>query len=159
MEITLRQPIPGDIGWVISMHGKMYAQDFKFEPQFEIDIARKMILFFDKANNFDRLLIPHVKGHRAGSIAVSRESEKTAFINFVLVVDEFRHQGVATHMMHEVINHAQQHHFSALRLETYSCLKGARQLYQKIGFELITSNKDVVKYGQQFDQECWQLNL
>ncbi|MBX2865455.1 MAG: GNAT family N-acetyltransferase, partial [Leptolyngbyaceae cyanobacterium MAG.088] len=101
-KITFTHPSPGDIGWVISMHGKTYAEDFKFEPQFEIDIARKMVLFFDNANDFDLFLIPFIKGHRAGSIAVSRESKTTAFVNFVLVISQFRKQGIATKMMHQV---------------------------------------------------------
>ena len=159
MEITFRQPSPGDIGWVISMHGNIYAQDFQLEPQFEIDIARKIVLFFDEANDFDLFLIPLVNGHRAGSIAVSKASEKTAFVNFVLVVHEFRGQGVATSMMHEVINHARYHHFSTLRLETYSCLENARKLYKKLGFNLVKRNKNVRKYGQLFDQEFWALKL
>ncbi|MEO1391212.1 MAG: hypothetical protein AAFV85_28105, partial [Cyanobacteria bacterium J06634_6] len=62
----------------------IYAQDFQLEPPFEIDIARKLILFWDGASAFDQILIPVIDGHRAGSIAISKESETVAFINFVL---------------------------------------------------------------------------
>lgn len=141
------------------MHGKIYAQDFKFTPQFEIDIARKLVLFFDKANDFDLVLIPLINGQRAGSIAVSKESATTAFVNFVLVLPEFRRQGVATGMMHKVIHHARHHHFSRLRLETYSCLQEAKKLYKSLGFRLLRSNQNIEKYGQRFDQEFWQLSL
>lgn len=158
-EIVFRQPTPGDIGWVISMHGKIYAQDFQFESQFELDIARKLVLFFDKADDFDLLLIPLVNGCRAGSIAISKESTQTAFLNFVLVEPTFRGQGVATKMMHETISHARQHRFSKLRLETYSCLLSARRLYKRLGFCLTRSNPDIEKYGQRFDQEFWELEL
>ena len=159
MDIVLRKPTPGDIGWVISMHGKIYAQDFQLEPQFEIDIARKIVLFFDNASGFDLFLIPYFQGHRAGSIAVSKESEKTAFVNFVLVVHGFRGQGIARTMMQAIINHSHKHHFKTLRLETYSCLNAARKLYKTLGFNLTSSNKNIRKYGQNFDQEFWELEL
>lgn len=141
------------------MHGKIYSQDFQLEPQFEIDIARKLVLFFDKANDFDLFLIPSIEGRRVGSIAVSKELARVAFVNFVLVVPEFRGQGIATTMMHKVINHAQQHDFNTLRLETYSCLHHARKLYKKLGFHLVKSNQNIEKYGQRFDQEFWELAL
>ncbi|NEQ53311.1 MAG: GNAT family N-acetyltransferase [Leptolyngbya sp. SIO3F4] len=159
MKIAFSKPNPGDLGWVISMHGKIYSQDFKFNPQFEIDIARKLVSFFDKSNDFNLFLISLVDGNRAGSIAISKESQKIAFVNFVLVTHKFRGQGIAKRMMREVINHAQHQHVSKLRLETYSCLKNARKLYKDLGFYCIRSNKNLQKYGQFFDQEFWELDL
>ena len=159
MEIILKKPTPGDIGWVISMHGQIYAQDFQLAPQLEIDVARKIVLFFDNASDFNLFLIPYVNGHRAGSIAVSKESEKTAFVNFVLVAHEFRGQGIARTMMHHIIKHSRNHNFKTVRLETYSCLTAARKLYKTLGFRLASSNKNVRKYGQNFDQEFWELKL
>ena len=159
MNIVFRAPAPGDLGWVISMHGKIYAQDFQLAPQFEVDIARKLVLFFDHRHRFDRLFIAVVDGERVGSIAVSKESTTTAFVNFVLVMHEFRGQGVATSMMNKVINHARQHDYGKLRLETYSCLQEARRLYKKLGFQLVRRNHTVKKYSQVFDQEFWELTL
>ncbi|MEM7795684.1 MAG: GNAT family N-acetyltransferase [Cyanobacteria bacterium P01_C01_bin.118] len=159
MEIVFRAPVPGDMGWVISMHGKIYAQDFQLTPQFEIDIARKLVLFFDHSDDFDQLLIALVNGDPVGSIAVSKKSATTAFVNFVLVIHEFRGQGIATKMINKVIDHARQNQFSKLRLETYSCLRGARYLYNKLGFQLVRRNLRIKKYGQVFDQEFWELIL
>lgn len=159
MGLSLRDPVPGDMGWMISMHGKTYAQDFQLAPQFELDIARKLVLFFDHASDCDRLFIAVVNGDRVGSIAVSKESATTAFVNFVLVIHGFREQGIATTMMHKVIDHARQQNFNTLRLETYSCLQGARHLYKKLGFQMVRRNLAIKKYGQVFDQEFWELGL
>ncbi|EKE05303.1 MAG: hypothetical protein ACD_19C00364G0004 [uncultured bacterium] len=56
MEITLRSPIPGDIGWLISMHGHLYSEQFNFDSNFEIDIAKKIISFFDITKQFQCVL-------------------------------------------------------------------------------------------------------
>lgn len=47
MKITLRNPVPGDIGWLISIHGELYAEQFNFDLNFEIDITKKVVGFLE----------------------------------------------------------------------------------------------------------------
>jgi ribosomal protein S18 acetylase RimI-like enzyme len=159
MEIILRNPIPGDIGWLISMHGKLYAEQFLFDSKFEIDIARKVLSFLEVKNPFNTIWIAAVNDEPVGSIAVSLKPDQTAFINFLLVLPEHRGCGVAQALMNRLVAHCRNHDLDLLRLETYSCLKSARELYRKYGFELLTKNVDVEKYGQIFDQEFWEKRL
>lgn len=156
MEIILRNPIPGDIGWLISMHGKLYAEQFEFDSNFESDIAKKVIAFLEKQNSFNMLWLATINNEPIGSIAVSLKPDQTAFINFLLVKTEHRNCGVATTLMNKVISHCKDYDIRLLCLETYSCLKSARNLYKKYGFTLSTKNADVKKYGQSFDQEFWE---
>lgn len=155
-EIILRKPVPGDIGWVISMHGLLYSQQFKFELNFEVDIAGKITSFFEKSHEFNRLLIAQVGGSRAGSIAISLKPDKSAFINFLLVKNEFRRRGIAKRLMEKVIEQAEEADLSVLRLETYSCLEQARALYEKYDFKPYKKIRGVERYGQVFDQEFWE---
>jgi len=67
----IRKAKPGDLGWVISMHGIIYSQEFQFDLNFELNIASKVVAFFEKAVAFDCLWIKEINGERAGSIAVS----------------------------------------------------------------------------------------
>jgi ribosomal protein S18 acetylase RimI-like enzyme len=155
----IRKPKPGDLGWVISMHGITYSKEFQFDSNFELNIASKIIAFFDKAAAFERLWIKEIQGERAGSIAVSQISDQVAFINFLLVLSQFRGQGIAEELLDTAIHHAKEHKFSVIRLETYSCLKNARKLYKKVGFNMAKTTKDIEKFGQSFDQEFWELQL
>ncbi len=91
-----------------------------------------------------------------GSIAVSLRLEHTAFINFLLVVHEHQGRGIARRMMDETIAYSKDHGLKRIRLETYSCLTAARELYRKFGFKLYQTNKDLHKYSQTFDQEFWE---
>jgi len=52
-----------------------------------------------------------------------------------------------------VEKHSGNNNLNTLRLETYSCLKDARHLYEKFGFEIYQVNRNFNMYGQSFDQE------
>ncbi|SDP42276.1 GNAT family N-acetyltransferase [Desulforhopalus singaporensis] len=159
MDIIFQKPKPGDIGWLISVHGKSYAKQFNFDAEFEIDIARKVIAFLEAKNDFNLLLIANADHCRAGSIAVSEKAGDTAFINFVLVLEEFRQFGIATGLLKTVIDHCRSANFRKIYLETYSCLSDARRLYKKFGFTPYKTKKGVAKYGQFFDQEFWEMRI
>ena len=159
MEIILRNPIPGDIGWLISIHGKLYAEQFEFDSNFERDIAKKVIAFLEKQNSFNTLWVAAIDNEPIGSIAVSLKPDQTAFMNFLLVKTEYQGCGVAKTLMNKVISHCKDHNTGLLRLETYSCLKFARELYKKYGFTLSTKNVALKMYGQSFDQEFWEKRL
>jgi hypothetical protein len=95
MDIELRSPFPGDIGWLISMHGRLYWEQFKFDSAFEIDIAKKVIYYLTNHQEFNKLWIATNIDIPIGSIAVSLLPEEVAFINFLLVKPDFRGLGVA----------------------------------------------------------------
>ena len=156
MDIELRSPRPGDIGWLISMHGRLYWEQFKFDSTFEIDIAKKVIYFLTNHHEFNKLWIATNKDIPIGSIAVSLRPEEVAFINFLLVKPDFRGLGVAKKLLNNVKKHSEDHNIKILRLETYSCLKDARNLYKKFGFEVYNVNRHINMYSQSFDQEFWQ---
>lgn len=159
MEIILSSPSPGDIGWLISIHGQHYAEQFNFDANFEMDIARKVITFLEASDDFNRLWIAITDNKRVGSIAVSLKPDQTAFVNFLLVKPEYRGCGIANFLLDKVICHAKDNDLKAIRLETYSCLENARKLYNKYGFAIYKKNTAVKKYGQLFDQEFWEKPL
>lgn len=158
--MRIRKHKSGDIGWMISQHGEIYTQEFQFDPHFEIHIAQKLIHFLRKGRpDFDTIWLAEVEKKRAGSIAISRRGGNIAFINFVLVSDEFRGLGIAQTLMETVINYCKQSQILAIELETYDCLVAARKLYAKLGFEILESNKSIKMHGQTLDQEFWGLKL
>ena len=156
---TLRSLKPGDLGWIIAQHGEIYTQEFQFDPSFELHIAAKVIAFCEKAVAFDTFWLVEIDGERAGSIAVSKIADEVAFLNFVLVSNKFRGQGIAQALMNEAIAHARTHGMRVMQLETYSCLKNARKLYKKLGFTMNEPPTRTEKFGQTFDQEFWERHL
>lgn len=160
MECIIRTHQPGDIGWIISKHGEIYTQEFNFDPSFEVHIANKFVYFFrDEKSAFDSIWIAEVANQRAGSISVWERSTHEAFINFVLVLDEFRGNGIAKLLLDKVINHCKANHYTTIALETYSSLQGARKIYDKSGFKITKEYKNQQLFGQTLDQEFWEMKL
>lgn len=159
MEITFRSPAPGDIGWLISVHGELYAEQFSFDSNFEMDIAKKALGFLENNSKFNKIWIAQAGAERVGSIAISLRPDQTSFINFLLVKREYWGRGIARQLMDMAIHHAQDANINVIRLETYSCLKDARNLYKKYGFEPYDIRPSLEKYGQSFDQEFWEKRL
>lgn len=158
MPLIIRPSTSGDKDWIISSHGKEYFRDYGFSRDFEIDIANKFSNLRKYGVDYC-LWVASYDGNRAGSIAVSKQNEGTGFVNFLLVLKKFRKRGFSKELIKTVIEHSRKQRYELLRLETYSCLVDARELYKKIGFYLTESNKDMKKYGQVFDQEFWELKL
>ena len=150
---------PGDLGWIISSHGRIYSREFQFNSDFEVDIAGKAVSIVKKQDAFTRIWVKKVKKANAGSVAVSRNKEGIAFIDFLLVLEPYRKNGIARELMGTAVHHARTSGFPCVQLETYSCLKNARKLYADLGFQMIRKNRKSNLYGRQADQEFWELVL
>jgi len=159
LKVELREPVPGDIGWLISAHGRLYAKQFGFDSQFELDIAQKVVAFYGNGSDFDRVFIAYLGQERVGSIAISNKGNSSSFINFLLVDEKFRGKGIASILLAEVLNYSAEQGIKRIFLETYSCLEDARTLYDKFGFTIYKRNRDIQRYGYTFDQEFWEKTL
>jgi len=157
--VDLRPLDIGDLGWLIARHGHLYADEFGFDRQFEVDITRKAVALCDKDDTFTRLWIAHIDGTRVASIAISPIEPGVAFLNFLLVMPDFRGQGLAHTLVAHALSHAEHHAFTRVKLETYSCLQSARRLYTELGFVRIGEGQPMQRYGQSFEQEFWHREL
>lgn len=159
MTIVIREPAPGDIGWIIGQHGLIYHDHFSFNAEFEEDIAEKVVQFLRSGDSFSRFLMAASGTETVGSLAVSRKTPETAFLNFLLVDPRYRGRGIATALLDNVVEYSRSRGCSLLELETYSCLRDARNLYTNYGFTCFQSSDEMVLYGQCFFQEFWRLTL
>jgi len=159
MTTQIRTLQPGDLEWMISMHGLIYAREFNFNAEFEEGIAKKAARICESDDPFNRIWIKEIDGQRAGSIAVSKLEDGAAFINFVLVLDEYRGQGIAMELMQHLMAHARDAGISRIRLESYTCLEHARVMYRNLGFSIASREQNCHRFGLTLTQEYWELRL
>ena len=155
----LRPPAPGDIGWVISRHGALYAEEYGFDPEFEAlvaAIAGKFITEFDHRR--ERCWIAEWDGEPVGSVFLVKGSERTAKLRLLLVEPSARGLGIGARLVAECVRFARQSGYQEITLWTQSILVAARHIYQAAGFRL-TRSEPHHSFGQDLVGETWDLAL
>jgi DNA-binding MarR family transcriptional regulator/GNAT superfamily N-acetyltransferase len=155
----LRDPLPGDFGWVVKRHAELYAQEYKWKEPFEGVCAQ---IVADFVNKFDskreRCWIAELDGENVGCIFVAKESEKVARIRLLLVDPKARGLGLGARLTDEAVRFARESGYARMTLWTHSVLKAARHIYQKSGFKLMRSEKHK-SWGQPVISEHWDLEF
>ena len=155
----LRDPAPGDYGWIVKRHAELYAQEYKWREPFEGVCAQ---IVADFVNKFDakreRCWIAEMDGENVGSIFVAKDSDEVARIRLLLVDPKARGLGLGAKLTEEAVRFACEAGYKKMTLWTHSVLKAARHIYQKAGFKLIRSEKHK-SWGQPVVSEYWDLDL
>ena len=155
----LRDPAPGDYGWIVKRHAELYAQEYKWREPFEGVCAQ---IVADFVNKFDakreRCWIAEMDGENVGSIFVAKDSDEVARIRLLLVDPKARGLGLGAKLTEQAVRFAREAGYKKMTLWTHSVLKAARHIYQKAGFKLIRSEKHK-SWGQPVVSEYWDLDL
>jgi ribosomal protein S18 acetylase RimI-like enzyme len=158
-ELKVRTAQQGDHEWIVAAHGDVYAKEFGFDRRFQDSIAEKMHVLLQLPSTFNRVWVGLIGDKRAASIAISDRSGGVAFLNFVLVLPQYRGRGAGHALMKIALDHACAHSLKEVQLETYSCLLDARALYRRLGFRRTEAVPRQKAFGQTFQQEFWALHL
>ena len=155
----LRPPVPGDIGWVISRHGALYAQEYGFDWRFEAlvaEIAAKFVAKFEPRR--ECCWIAERDGEPVGSVFLVKESEQIAKLRLLLVEPPARGLGIGARLVAETIRFARRSGYRKITLWTQSLLVAARHIYETVGFRLVASEPHH-SFGHDLVGEHWELAL
>jgi len=155
----LRDPRPGDMGYVVQSHGALYAGEYGFDATFEAlvaEIVAKFITSFDAAR--ERCWIADIDGDAVGSVFLVRHSDDVAKLRLLLVDPAGRGQGIGQRLVAECIAFARACGYRKITLWTQSILLAARKIYQDAGFKLVASEPHR-SFGQDLIGETWEREL
>jgi DNA-binding MarR family transcriptional regulator/N-acetylglutamate synthase-like GNAT family acetyltransferase len=156
---SLRQPRPGDMGWIVRRHAELYAQEYGWGDPFEGLCAQ---IAADFVNNFDRqrerCWIAETGGENAGCVMLVKDTDEVARLRLLLVEPSARGPGIGGRLVDECVQFARAAGYRRITLWTHSILLHARHLYQQAGFQL-TSSEPRRSWGQDVVSEIWDLNL
>jgi DNA-binding MarR family transcriptional regulator/ribosomal protein S18 acetylase RimI-like enzyme len=140
-EVVLRDPEPGELGWIVARHGALYAAEYGWGIGFEALCARVVADFAAAAaagTPGHRAWIATAGGAPAGCVLCVRGDELgDAKLRLLLVEPWARGLGVGGALIDAVIGHARALGDRRVVLWTNHPLTGARRLYERRGFRLI----------------------
>lgn len=157
--IVLRDPAPGDLGWVVQQHGEIYAREYGWNAEFEglvAGIVGDFVRKFDPAA--EKCWIAEIDGEKVGAVFVVRKSSTTAQLRMLVLTPAARGLGLGGRLVDECIAFARAKGYRKMVLWTNRCLDAARAIYARRGFELVKSEA-YEGFGQRLIGETWQLVL
>lgn len=155
----LREPRPGDMGWVVQSHGSLYAGEYGLDSSFEglvAEIAARFLASFDASR--ERCWIAELDGTQVGSVFLVRHSDDVAKLRLLLVDPAGRGQGLGQRLVAECIAFARACGYRKITLWTQSILVAARKIYQQAGFVLVATEPHR-SFGQSLIGETWEFKL
>lgn len=155
----LRDPQPGDMGWIVHRHGALYAQEYGWTSEFEAlvaEIVAKYLREYDPKS--EHCWIAEKDGKIAGSIFVVRHDEHTAKLRLLYVEPSARGLGIGHRLVEECLRFARQAGYQKMILWTNSVLTDARRIYEKAGFELIEEEAHH-SFGKDLIGQTWARHL
>lgn len=161
--VVLRDPRPGDMGWVVEQHGALYAQEYGWNSEFEAlvaEIVAGMIRAHDPAWEAGWIAERTTPGgtERLGSAFVVRKAEGVAQLRLVLVAPAARGLGLGARLTDTCLAFARAKGYSKMVLWTNANLLAARALYARRGFRM-TASEPYHGYGHDLVSETWELDL
>jgi len=157
--IVLRPHRAGDMGWVASANGALYAREYGWDLSYEALVAKITAEFIE---NFDarreRCWIAEMDGERVGSVFCVRKTDEIAKLRLLIIDPKARGLGLGKRLVEECMHFAKDVGYTSMTLWTQSILTAARAIYAGKGFRLVAEEPHH-SFGVDLVGETWERDL
>ncbi|HKE86837.1 MAG TPA: bifunctional helix-turn-helix transcriptional regulator/GNAT family N-acetyltransferase, partial [Vicinamibacterales bacterium] len=156
---TLREHRAGDMGWIVSRQGALYAEEYGWTTEYEAlaaDIVAQFLKNFNAAR--ERCWIAEYAGAPVGAVMIVRQSNTVAKLRLLHVERTARGLGIGTRLVDECVRFSRAVGYRKITLWTQSNLLAARHLYRAAGFTCVAQEPHH-RFGKDLVGETWELSL
>ena len=153
--------IPGSIGRVAEMHGKYYADIWKFDAFFEAKVATELSEFMIRYDPNRDAFWCVVHGRRIeGSITIDgiHAEDDGAHLRWFIMSEVLRGRGFGSCLLDEATTFCKAQHYPRIYLWTFAGLGAARKLYERAGFVLVHQERGK-RWGTEVTEQKFILEL
>jgi GNAT superfamily N-acetyltransferase len=148
----------GDLGYLIYLHGKLYAEECGYSMAFEGYVAKTFYEFERQYDpDHDKIWIATYNDEIVASIAILKRPRGTAQLRWFLVHPMFRGTGIGRKLFQTALTYCRGR-FSKVYLMTADSQRKAIEMYRRAGFTL-TSSEEVNQWGMRLKEERYDLIL
>ena len=156
---TLRVHRAGDMGWIVSRQGALYAEEYGWTTEYEAlaaDIVAQVLKNFDPTR--ERCWIAERNTARVGAVMIVKHSDTVAKLRLLHVERAARGLGVGKRLVDECIRFSRAAGYEKITLWTQANLLAARHLYRTAGFTCVAQEPHH-RFGKDLVGESWELAL
>jgi ribosomal protein S18 acetylase RimI-like enzyme len=156
-DISIRTELrPGDLGYIIHIHGRLYQKEYNYGIQFETYVAKGLCEFFEKYDSKrSRVWVCEHKEKMIGFLLLMDRGE-SAQLRYFLIEPEYREMGLGSKLMNLYMDFLRECGYKASYLWTTHELTTAASLYKKHGFQL-TEEKESTSFGKPLREQRYDL--
>jgi len=148
-DISIRTELrPGDIGYIIYLHGKIYSLEFNYGISFETYVAAGLQEFYQEYNTEkDMVWIAEHMNRIIGCLFLVHRKNSTAQLRYFLIEPFYRGIGLGTQLMDLYMEFLEQKEYTHSYLWTTNEQRMAADLYKRKGF-VLTEEKSSTVFGK-----------
>lgn len=154
-----RQLQPGDAGYLIHLHGSLYAKEAGYNLEFETHICKTFYEFLEAYNTSKDQVFLALHGTQiVGSVAVSGLSRYIVQIRWYLIHPDFRGLGLGKKLLQDALAFCREKGYQKVYLMTTNRQTTAIGIFKKTGFRK-TGDKQMNMWGQHLYEERYDMDL
>jgi len=127
--------LPGDVGYLIYLHGELYAKETGYNLEFEGYVCKT---FYDFLQHYhpskDRVFLATYNNRIVGAVAIVGHSKELAQLRWLLVHPDMRGVGLGKKLVQDAMNFCRQQQYKKVYLLTTDQQTTAAKLYLQAGF-------------------------
>ena len=158
-DISIRTELrPGDIGYVIYLHGSLYSKEYGYGIQFESYVAKSLCEFYEKYDlERNRVWVCEHEARMIGFLLLMDRGE-SAQLRYFLIEPEYRGIGLGSKLLNLYMDFLHECGYQGSYLWTTHELSTAAFLYKRLGFQL-TEEKESTAFGKPLTEQRYDLIL